>query len=144
MEIFPEDFYNDQSKVKIKPKLIAKIPFKWYANSIDAIDLFIDMSPGLMHFKKRDCLIVIVKSQSTMFMTDCERCLREYEDKFTENVAICNLKLFAEEYDKKEQKREQAMDMFDDRDSGVKPGMEQHASNILRLLKGRQQPPPEK
>jgi len=88
-------------EVQIKPKLIARIPYKFCKNGLTALDYFISMSPGLEFLKSAGALVISIHSNNTMFYTDQQWALDEYNRKFTENTAICNLVLFAEQWKNK-------------------------------------------
>ncbi len=87
-------YYEDECGTKIKPKLIARIPFRGATNDFYILDAFIDMSPGLEFLKARGCLISVIHCTSASFYTDCDACYNRYKEKYTDNVAICNLKVF--------------------------------------------------
>jgi len=93
--------YHDNEDKKIKPQLIARVPYKFSDNGLAPIDLFIDLSPGLVFLKQQNALLICVGNNNTQFYTDCERAYTAYKNTFSDNVAICNLVLFSEEFDKR-------------------------------------------
>ena len=94
--------YNDfNEEIIIKPNLIAKIPFQFFKNNLAALDFFISMSPGLLFLKNERALIISIQSNNTMFYTNKQYALEEYHEQFSENIAVCNLVLFAEEWKKR-------------------------------------------
>lgn len=101
MRVYHSDHNIYEDEIKIKPKLIAKIPYKFFENGLKPLEFFIKLSPGLMFFKQQGTLIICVTKTSTQFYTDCERSYKAYKESFSENTAICNLVLFSEEYNKK-------------------------------------------
>jgi hypothetical protein len=96
------DYYHNEDK-KIKPQLIARVPYKFSANGLAPMDLFIELSPGLMFLKQQDALLICVGINNTQFYTDCERAYTTFKNTFSDNVAICNLVLFSEEFNKRAQ-----------------------------------------
>ena len=94
--------YDDfDEEIIIKPNLIAKIPFQFFKNNLAALDFFISMSPGLVFLKNERALIISIQSNNTMFYTNKQYALKEYHEQFSENIAVCNLVLFAEEWKKR-------------------------------------------
>lgn len=98
------DYYDNEDK-KIKPQLIARVPYKFSANGLAPMDLFIELSPGLMFLKQQDALLICVGSNNTQFYTDDERAYNSYKQSFSDNMAICNLVLFSEEFNKRAQQK---------------------------------------
>ena len=94
------DYYDNEDK-KIKPQLIARVPYKFSTNGLAPMDLFIELSPGLVFLKQQDALLICVGNNNTQFYTDCERAYTAYKNTFSDNVAICNLVLFSEEFNKR-------------------------------------------
>ena len=98
------DYYDNEDK-KIKPQLIARVPYKFSANGLAPMDLFIELSPGLMFLKQQDALLIFVGNNNTQFYTDSETAYTAYKNTFSDNVAICNLVLFSEEFNKRAQQK---------------------------------------
>lgn len=98
------DYYDNEDK-KIKPQLIARVPYKFSANGLAPMDLFIELSPGLMFLKQQDALLICVGNNNTQFYTDSERAYNSYKQSFSDNMAICNLVLFSEEFNKRAQQK---------------------------------------
>jgi hypothetical protein len=143
-------YEENYCETKIKPKLIAKMPFRGATNDFYILDAFIDMSPGLEFLKARGCLISVIHSTSTSFYTDCENCYGRYKEKYTENVAICNLKVFfASVTDedtgeiKKPTKLRKLLDELHGKDEDEEEFHDSatRAENILKLIRSRQQKP---
>ena len=98
------DYYDNEDK-KIKPQLIARVPYKFSANGLAPMDLFIELSPGLVFLKQQGALLICVGNNNTQFYTDSERAYITFKNTFSDNVAICNLVLFSEEFNKRAQQK---------------------------------------
>lgn len=98
---FLHDLNGYDDVIYIKPKLLAKIPFQHFKNDLSAIEFFISLSPGLAFLKKEEALIISIHPHNAMFYTDNDWALKEYNKRFTDNTAVCNLVWFAEEWKKK-------------------------------------------
>ena len=108
MHLYHNEHYHNEDK-KIKPKLIARVPYKFSDNGLAPMDLFIELSPGLVFLKQQDALLICVGNNNTQFYTDSERAYTAYKNTFSDNVAICNLVLFSEEFNKRTKKTFQVM-----------------------------------
>lgn len=104
MHMYQNPDYDDEDK-KIKPQLIARVPYKLSANGLAPMDLFIELSPGLVFLKQQGALLICVGNNNTQFYTDCERAYTAFKNTFSDNVAICNLVLFSEEFNKRAQQK---------------------------------------
>jgi hypothetical protein len=145
-------YYDEDCSTKIKPKLLAKMPFNFGTNGFHLLDIFVDMSPGLEFLKARGCLISVIHNRSTMFYTDCENCYNRYKQKYTENVAICNLKVFFDsikDMEKREEKKQEPtklrrlLDQLHDKDDDEddeQTDSSKRAEDILKLIRSRQKP----
>ena len=148
-------YYEDECGTKIKPKLIAKMPFRGATNDFYILDAFITMSPGIEFLKARGCLITVIHCTSTSFYTDCETCYSRYKEKYTENVAICNLKFFFDSVTdevtgevKKPTKLRKLLDDLYGKNGKVSEEEEsgnsaKRAENILKLIRSRNKKKPE-
>ena len=140
-------YYEDDCGTKIKPKLIAKMPFRGATNDFYILDAFIAMSPGIEFLKARGCLITVIHCTSTSFYTDCETCYERYKEKYTDNVAICNLKVFFDsvtdeatgQIKKPTKLRKLINDLHGkDEDEECPRDSAKRAENILKLIRSRQ------
>ncbi len=117
MHLYHNEHYHDEDK-KIKPKLIARVPHRLFDHGLAPMDLFIELSPGLVFLKEQDALLICVGSYNTQFYTDNERAYNTYKRSFSDNVAICNLVLFKEEFNKRTKKSFQVVQGIKSRDGG--------------------------
>ena len=144
-------YYEDDCGTKIKPELIARMPFRGATNDFYILDAFITMSPGIEFLKARGCLITVIHCTSTSFYTDCETCYSRYKEKYTENVAICNLKFFFDSVTdevtgeiKKPTKLRRLLDKMYGKDEREEDSHDSanRAEDILKLIRSKQRKKP--
>jgi len=145
------DYIDDEGNDnKIKPVLLAKFPFRGCNfNAAGAIDDFCKFSPGLSFIRKRSCLIIVLRSKSALFYTDCSDCLNHFKNSYTKNMSVVNIKWFIDEMDKRERMKEQdhlplysslkqIREEINQRGRNTEEnGPEQRSEDILKLIRSR-------
>jgi len=97
------NFYEYNEDIKIKHKLLAKMPLRVSECGYKHIDTFINMSPGLIEVQQSNNLTVVIHPTSVMFYTDSNDSYARFREAWTSNMAVANPIHFAdkiEELDK--------------------------------------------
>lgn len=98
----------EEEKTTIKPTRLAVIPKLPSTLGVGGyMDLYRDMSPGLMALHRMGTLVTVVYSDKIMWYTTDQDSLDHFKNDYSENVAVANLIHFQQELKKLEIKKQE-------------------------------------